>query len=310
MRLSIISKYSAGTSCVRKLATCVMALLLCVPAVAQDQAKAVQGSGGSGGWKTIPYQSVPIKLSIQVGKESILQFPWRVSMGSSSEMQGMVRNVPIGDAVYLTPLAPFENARFWAESKGDGSMMIIDISATQDAPPKMVRFVDDRASGQPPPAASTNASACQGAGCAGQSNTQREAKGGNQVAEHSYMSLARYAFQSLYSPERLIEPLDGVSEQPLKGGIAINDLVPGQRVTAKPAVEWRTSAGLFVTALLVRNAELHDVDLDPRRLRHSRDWLSSAFWSNQLSPSGSIGDETTMVVISRSAWRDSVNQDQ
>ncbi len=101
-----------------------------------------------------------------------------------------------------------------------------------------------------------------------------------------------------------------MNEQTLTGAFAINDLVPGQRVTATPVAEWRSGSGQYVTALLVRNTEPHTVDLDPRRLRHTRAWLSSAFWSTRLSPSGMIGDESTMVVISRSAWADSVGQER
>ena len=254
-------------------------------------------SGGSGGWKTEAYKGIPLTLSIQVGEESILQFPWRVELGSASEMLGMVRNVPVGDSVYFTPLMAFDNQRFWAESADTGAMLILDITASADAPPQMIRFIDARDDQVPAAQASSSSTATA-------PPQKRESASG----EHSYAALSRFALQTLHSPERLIEPLDDVSEQPLRGVQAIDDLVPGETVIADPVIEWRTGSGLYVTALIVTNMGRHSVNLDPPGLRHSVGWLSSAFWSTQLSPSGTFGDETTMVVISRSSWRDTVKQ--
>lgn len=270
-----------------------MALVLATTPTAIAQSDG-QHSGGSGGWKTQAYNSIPLKLSMKVGEESILQFPWRVELGSSSEMLGMVRNVPIGDSVYLTPLMAFDKQRFWAESTDTGAMIILDISASADAPPQMIRFADARANDAP----------AQQANSAPQ--TQGQPSGLRGQSEHSYAALSRFALQTLHSPERLIDPLDDVSEQPLRGVQAISDLVPGETVIADPVIEWRTGTGLYVTALIVTNKGRHSVNLDPPGLRHSVGWLSSAFWSTILSPAGTFGDETTMVVISRSSWRDTV----
>ncbi len=264
-------------------------------------AGAREQGGGSGGWKTMAYQGIPLSITIGVGQESILQFPWRVEMGSSSETLGMVRNVPVGDSVFLTPLMAFESQRFFAESTVDGSMFLIDITAVDDAAPQMIRFMDARGEDVPPTSMDESAATTPA--------TTRDATTSAQGSEVNYATLTRYALQRIYSPERLVTPVAGMSESRLPDrDIIIRDLVPGEDISAKAAAEWSTSDGLFVTALLVRNNGGHSVTLDPRHLRHTRTWLASAYWSTALSPAGTIGDETTLVVVSTSPWRDLIQQ--
>ena len=270
-------------------------LILSTVPIAGAQDEVTGGATKNGGWSTVSYGAVPIEITIQSGTESILTFPWRVHLGSSNDILSMVRNLPIGDSIYLTPLMEFDSKRFVAEDPATGSTMLLDITATKEAPPRMLRFVDNRpnmAKALAPlqPAASS------------EKNQEAPIESGG---EYSYALLTRMALQFIYSPKSVITTLDGVSRSPIGQARSINDLIIGENVIASPSHVWRTKTGLYVIAVRVLNLGNQAVDLDQRRMRHTTTWISSAFWSTRLE---GAGDETTLVVVSSTSWNKGIAQ--
>ena len=115
-------------------------------------------------------------------------------------------------------------------------------------------------------------------------------------------TLTRYAFQNIYSPDRLIKDLVGVFQIPVVD-LAYTHLVVGSMVSARPVAQWKNE-DRYVTALLLRNVGHREVQLDPRFFRGSRFWETASLISSNLSPSEHYGDVTAMVVISDKKWED------
>lgn len=241
------------------------------------------------GWSTIAYRGIPIELEIKAGEESILQFPWRVEMGTSSEMLDMVKLEPIGDSVFLTPRSDFDKTRFYAEAVDSGAMFQIDIVSSNDGRPRMVRFLDGRGQDAPPERV----------------EVQRHTTTPDSVEElggYSWATVARFALQNIYSPERLIEPLQNMNEIKTDTTSVIADLVPGAEITARPWAQWQTIDGMYVIAVELQNQSHYGVTINPTKLRHSLVWKASAYWANYVYPAGELGDRTTMVIITPDSW--------
>ncbi|HSH57078.1 MAG TPA: TIGR03749 family integrating conjugative element protein, partial [Halomonas sp.] len=109
--------------------------------------------------------------------------------------------------------------------------------------------------------------------------------------------LTRHAAQSLYAPQRTIEPLRGVSRVPMRLPESLSTLLPSLPVTATPLGAWRLDGWMVTAVKLENNDRRRAFELDPRWLQG--DFYSATFMHPYLAPRGSVEDTTTVFLVTR-----------
>ena len=256
-----------------------------LPAVAEN-------SLDNSAYERVFWKQRPIRMHFMTGVERLLRFPAPVQIGLPPELAGMVQVESVENVVYLTPLADFDVTRLRFRELDSGTIYLVDAQASPMGSDSLVELVNAQTSNDLP---STIAE-----GGVERHQAREKSQG------YGYGELNRYAFQQVYAPERLVKPLSGVSKLSIRSKKPIAHLVAGENIAATPLAQWRTTDGLYVIAVYLNNLSHRTVELDPRRFRHSDDWLSTGLITGHLTPHDTLGDASTLVVISKSSWGDSV----
>jgi len=217
----------------------------------------------------IVWQKRPIPVPLQVGVERIIHLPDTVRVGIPSRLEGSLRMQNIGATLYVLAHSPFPAMRVLAQSLEEGTIYVLDFSATTADRP-LGPIVIHR---PPLPTAAE----------------PRE----TEPIGYGYVALTRFATQQLYAPARLARTLPGVVRVPVAGDAVA--LIRGAKVETRPLIGWR-AGGLYVTAVHVTNQTARPVVLDPRTLRG--EWLTATFQHNRLHPKGSEADTTVLYLVS------------
>lgn len=259
-----------------------LALVLCTVTAMNN---VYAGLAENEGVQTIIYRGRPVHIEIPIGSERLIEF------------QGMAMKVFVPDdliediaveswpgSVFITSEKGFKSRRFRASSVATNEVFFIDVTAREGAPTVPVRIL----------------SPDQASEITSKIDDQVEAE--LKIAPVSVVGLTRYAFQQLYSPERLLTSIDGLYPYRIEDDAEIRTLVPGVDLLAKPVAAWRTANGLFATAIYMENYESQVIELDPRVLRAGEGWVSASFWDGVLTPVGSSGSTTSLVVVTDRPW--------
>lgn len=118
------------------------------------------------------------------------------------------------------------------------------------------------------------------------------------------ITLTRFAAQQLYAPERLLTPSQDIYRVPMHTKKTV-DLVMDGSITAMPLASWR-GGNFFVTAILLRNNLPQVLSLKPEDL--CGQWQTATFFPiNQLTARGTVNDSTTVFLVSRRSFVESLN---
>jgi len=259
----------------------------------------------------VVWRGEPLKINIPVRKDRVIKFQGssRIQVGVPREMQGIASAESIRGIVYLRSFKAFENVRFWFRDKDTQEIFVAEVSAKETgvySPLVVVKpgveivenqnnesvlgdsysdSVDhDESTSSVPPIVVDDPV------------VEREEPIKAPVA-HGKTILARYAFQTLYAPDRLVEELENVSEITVERGKRLRRMFVGNEISAQPLAQWKNE-GTYVTAFLLRNKSDRHVDIDPRKIRGSEYWDATSFMTDRLSARNTYGDSTAMVVIS------------
>lgn len=232
-------------------------------------------------FRTVLWRGVPLSMSMAVGQEKILAFSEDVQWSVPRELIGIVRGEAMAGKVYLSTETPFDKARFRFRGIDSNRHYVIDLSASEQGQAGAVRIRLE----EPEAAVSGNAA----------STASGERPSG-------IPQLTRYAFQSVYAPERLIDRPRDVADARLVRVDALEHLLVGHRVLARPLAQWRSESGDYAIAISLENQESRTITLDPRRMRRSDRWLSLAMINDRLGPRGSRHDRTTIVIVADGRW--------
>ena len=238
----------------------------------------------TGGTQTIIYKGRPLHVEIPVGAERLIEFGRAIDIAVPSELAGSVQVESIAGTIFMTASEPFSSKRFRFRDRETNEMLLLDVTARRGADLLPVRVLSAEQ------AMSITESSDRA--------VERESK----VKAPGVVAAVRFAFQQVYSPERLIDPVQGINPANLDNTSVLNHLVPGYKVLAKPLAQWRTIDGLYITAVFIKNTESRTVLLDPRALRAGAGWQSASFRDGVLAPTDNHGDSTTLVVVSDRTW--------
>ncbi len=251
-----------------------------------------------------------LKIAIPVRKDRVIKFDGakRIQVGVPRNLQGIASAESIRGIVYLRSFKAFEQERFWFRDKDTQEIYVAEISARPDGvftPIVIVKPASEISQDEStvlPATPITDSAAFENPAqppletAAEQPPvTESEVVGDREL--HGKTVLARYAFQTLYAPDRLVSALNNVHPISVERGKRLRRMFVGRDITAQPLAQWK-NGHQYLTAFLLSNRSEYDVDIDPRKIRGSEYWDASSFMTDRLAPKDSYGDSTAMVVIS------------
>jgi len=245
----------------------------------------------------------PLEIPLPVDEERIVTLDRNVRVGLPPALANpeVLRVQSAGGVLYLKAFEAFDTQRVRAQDVESGDVLLLDLSAREGASGEEILVVDSRESS--PARASASTGSPTGSGGAQASEASRPAaqasSGEAQQATATPVPvlLTRHAAQSLYAPQRTIEPLSGVSRVPMRLPESLGTLLPSLPVTAKPLGAWRLDGWTVTAVKLENNDRRRAFELDPRWLQG--EFYSATFMHPYLAPRGSVEDTTTVFLVTR-----------
>lgn len=226
----------------------------------------------------VVWDKTPVTIILPVGEERMIQFPLAISI-VDSQLDNDMGIMKLQDALYLSAPAPFASKRLVVQLMPEGEVIVLNISAREDAtdttPVEIVM------------------------GESGLSEDSEESNGENRKAIRNDAALnpvvlTRFAIQSLYSPERLLVIPEGVSRTPMRTHKNIV-MVYGASILARPVISWQ-GGDLFVTAVELKNMLKKEIAIDYKKL--IGDWQTASFFPTNILEGRGGKDTTTVFVVS------------
>lgn len=245
------------------------------------------------------WERIPLQIPLTVGQERIVFVNKNVRVGFPPSLNGKVRIQSNGGAVYLDAREAFPVTRIELQSKENGEVILLDVSAVPGKVTREpVKLVYD---GEVATATASDRQSVSGdAGSSSKSTTPDAQSGSAPARKPPKLSaplpvvLTRYAAQSLYGPVRTVEPVPGISPVSLKLPSSITTLMPGEPVSVTPMAAW-SLLGDSVVALQVRNHSADKVVLDPRELQGQ--FETATFQHRWLGRAGTPEDTTVVYLV-------------
>ena len=245
----------------------------------------------------------PLAIPLPVDEERIVTLDRNVRVGLPPALANpeVLRVQSAGGVLYLKAFEAFETQRVRVQDVESGDVLLLDLSAREGASGEEILVVDSRESSPARASASTGSSTgSRGAQASEASRPSAQASGGDAqraTATPVPVLLTRHAAQSLYAPQRTIEPLRGVSRVPMRLPESLGTLLPSLPVTATPLGAWRLDGWTVTAVKLENNDRRRAFELDPRWLQG--DFYSATFMHPYLAPRGSVEDTTTVFLVTR-----------
>ncbi|MGS2722119.1 TIGR03749 family integrating conjugative element protein [Porticoccus sp. GXU_MW_L64] len=240
----------------------------------------------------VVWEKRPIPVHIEQGQERIVHFPSDVRYWLPDRLQRKVSVVAANGVLYIRANEAFPKTRIRVQSLTDQRIFLLDVSSDlqKDATNELVVMLP------------------------GSSQNRAKQQATKIPAEDWRIRLTRFAAQQLYAPERL---LDG---DPAIRRIPINENKPlalfrGGQLEVTPIAAWR-GGGFTVTAIKLINLTDNAVALNfqaqgtadvfpiDRQIRGN--WLTATFQHQYLGPLGQPDDTTTLYLISKRAFSESL----
>lgn len=245
----------------------------------------------------------PLAIPLPVEEERIVTLDRNVRVGLPPVLANpeVLRVQSAGGVLYLKAFEAFETQRVRVQDVESGDVLLLDLSAREGASSEEILVMDSREAS--PARASASSASSTGSSRPQASEASRpaaQASGG--VAQQATATpvpvlLTRHAAQSLYAPQRTIEPLRGVSRVPMRLPESLGTLLPSLPVTATPLGAWRLDGWTVTAVKLENNDRRRAFELDPRWLQG--EFYSATFMHPYLAPRGSVEDTTTVFLVTR-----------
>ncbi|WP_051530312.1 TIGR03749 family integrating conjugative element protein [Halomonas halodenitrificans] len=244
----------------------------------------------------------PLEIPLPVGDERIVTLKRNVRVGLPSALANseVLRVQSAGGVLYLKAFEAFETHRVRVQDVESGDVLLLDLLAREGASSEEVLVVDSREASSDSTSSGSSGAEVTKASSSTKDASPRDVQ--HPTATPVPVRLTRHAAQSLYAPQRTIEPLRGASRVPMRLPESLNTLLPSLPVTATPLGAWRFD-GWTVTAVMLENDDRQRAfELDPRWLQG--DFYSATFMHPYLAPRGSLEDTTTVFLVTRGGGLD------
>ena len=251
------------------------------------------------GAEQVYWDNRPIPVTLQVGLERQISFPAGVRVGMAPDVEERLRVQSVDGTVHWLAYEPFATSRVQVRELRSGRTYLLDLSAVAeggDGHPLEVLDLDrlERTSlariADHPQTASHEPSAPGDPGAPPGDVALIDGP-----PRYDPVGLARFAFQQLHAPERLLGRLQlpGLSRVPVDARAVV--LYRGGALETTPYVSW--SDGFHtVTAVKLENRTSGKVLVDPRDFRGR--WLARGLIHAELWPRGDpYGRDRSFVVL-------------
>jgi len=230
----------------------------------------------------VVWDKSPINIKLPLEKERMVVFQGPVKL-IHNELEGFAIIQKTKDTFYIKALRDFAPKSVVVRVIPDGDVIKLNVSADASSMNKTpIEIVSKDATSAANEAISTSA--------------------GTPI---NTITLTRFAIQSLYAPERVLEMPQGVGRVAMNTHKTVN-LISGGGVMAHPLLSFGGD-GLTVTAVRINNLLSKPQEIEPDMLYGK--WESIAFYpSNALAPKGKQGDETIVFVTSNKPFNDALNE--
>ncbi|MDN3519013.1 TIGR03749 family integrating conjugative element protein [Aquisalimonas lutea] len=238
----------------------------------------------------VTWDGTPLAVTVPVGGERLVRFPEdAVRIGVPKRIADKIRVYNNDGIAYFQAHETFAATRVVVEATQGGGAYFLDLQASEGATTADLVVERSGASGSRDSRGDRSTDDRDGAGPRDRVHRNLD-----------YITLTRYAAQTLYAPSRLRPEAEGIRAVALDDDPV--DLVRGGAVAAEPVAAWR-GGGRFVTAVRLTNRTDDPVILDPRELRGR--WLAATFQHGRLQPAGDPADTTAVYLVSERPFADS-----
>lgn len=248
------------------------------------------------------WERMPLAVPLQVGQERVVFVDRNVRVGVPASLNGKLRVQSAGGSIYLLAHEPIAPTRIQLQDAEDGTLILLDIAATEPAQGSAtlepVQIVPGELSpvrygqyGQPAEARMARTTGAQTGAAPDIASTS-----GQRRETPVAVVLTRYAAQNLYAPLRTVEPVQGIGRVTLPRELDISTLLPALPVNALALAAWRLE-DYVVTAVKLQNTSRQPVVLDPRQLQG--DFTAATFQHGNLGPVGGASDTTVVYLVTR-----------
>lgn len=250
------------------------------------------------------WERMPLAVPLQVGVERVIFVDRNVRVGVPASVNGKLRVQSAGGSIYLLAHEAIAPTRIQLQDAEDGTLILLDIAATEPAQDSAALEPVQIVPGEPSPVRygqyrqSPEARMTRTAGAAGTVNAADDAApaSGYQRETPVAVVLTRYAAQSLYAPLRTVEPVPGIGRVNLSRELDTAMLLPTLPVRALALAAWRLEDHV-VTAVRLQNTSRQPVTLDPRHLQG--DFIAATFQHAGMGPAGGASDTTVVYLVTR-----------
>lgn len=231
------------------------------------------------------WERLPLAVPLLVNQERVIFIDRNVRVGVPATIHDKLRVQSAAGAVYLKALEPIPATRIQLQDVNDGSLILLDISATEPKGSQLLQeAIRIEEAAQPVKAKPIVAP-----------RSTRPTRP-TATAVPPPVALTRYAAQNLYAPLRAVEALDGVQRVSLPPLPNLPLLLPALPIKISPLAAWKRGA-YQVAALKLTNTSTRTLTLDPRLLQG--DFIAATFQHHALGPSGQPTDTTVLYLITR-----------
>lgn len=244
------------------------------------------------------WERMPLAVPLQVGVERVIFVDRNVRVGVPASVNDKLRVQSAGGSIYLLAHEPIAPTRIQLQDAEDGTLILLDIAATEPAADSAALEPVQIVPGAPPPVRYGQYRQPAASRTAGVADAADDITPASEHRRETPVAvvLTRYAAQSLYAPLRTVESVQGISRVNLRRDLDIAMLLPTLPVRASALAAWRLEDHV-VTAVRLQNTSCHPVVLDPRRLQG--DFIAATFQHADLGAAGDASDTTVVYLVTR-----------
>lgn len=257
----------------------------------------------AGAWaiEAVEWKRVPIKVELRVDETRILHFEDHVSVWRPDQINGILKVESLQGSVYLEPTQEFEPTQMKVRFHSTNDIILLDVFATKSKGEPLdemligvpsVRAALDAKLDETGPMATASTEPAQPALPAflgGEDKSQ---------AEMTPTQVMRYVTHRFYAPKRLQSEDTRIQRVDINPNLELDDLFIGQSAglfNARPVASWKTNAGLYATAIQLRNKTVVQRKVNPFEL--NANYLYASTQHLVLSGKNVVGDTTMLYVI-------------
>ncbi len=254
----------------------------------------------------IQWKNTPIKLTLTVDQERVIDFGRHVKIGVPETLtETIFRTQSVAGTALWTAYKPFESQRIQVQFLDTGHTLLFDVNAVEKGgsnEPVQIVTAYPQAIPEPvsPPASLTlNSAPTNNEKITPELNSLPEE---NSTAAITPRELTQFAAQQLYSPKRLLRDDPRITRSPMRLPNALAQLFVGlsaAKFASYPMLQWQSSPWYLTAIRIVNRTQREQSLLNDHLVQQdiNADYAYASFQHAQLSPANTPGDTTTLYLI-------------